>query len=255
MRRILNVNQIQAGGRCSLGRHRAIAPLQHLGYPFARPATVTDRHQGAGNISHHVMQKRIGLNFEYDQITASTDIDKLHVSHRRTRLTGSGAKCAEILLAQQCLCRFVHRRRIERTAMPGQLPLHQCGAYLGIGDDIAVAPRQRRKAGMKVTVNRDCPVDAYRLREAGVTSHHPRFTAAGNRVVEMNDLGVGVNAGIGAPGTLHSQWRTGDLCQRELQLILDSDDTGMRLRLPTVVEAAIVLDTTRYSRANRQWLR
>ena len=48
-----------------------------------------------------MMQEGVRFNLQYDQITAASHIDRLHVTHGRARLAGRGAKGAEILLGSK----------------------------------------------------------------------------------------------------------------------------------------------------------
>jgi hypothetical protein len=143
MRRVLDIDQIQSTGGRSLGSRTAIATRQQLGDPPYRFTPIPYRQQRAGDISHHVMQERVSLYFQYYQVTATPHVDKLNVPHRRPRLAGSGADGAKILFAQKRLRCQVHGRGIKGPAIPGQLPMHQRWANHGISNDIAIAARQR----------------------------------------------------------------------------------------------------------------
>lgn len=97
---------------------------------------------------------------------------------------------------------------------------------------------------MKFVDYRKRPVYANSRWQTPIASEHPRFAAARDRVIEVYDLGIGVNAGISATGTLHPEWHIGDFSQSVFELVLNCDYTDMRLRLPTIVVAAVIFDAT-----------
>ena len=196
------------------------------------------------------MQERIGFDFQYHQVTAAPDIHKLDVSHRGSGLAGGRLERAEILFTQKRLRGAMHGLRIEGASVPGHLPLQQRRANHSVGDNIAIATRQRREAGMEFGGNWNRPVNANGRWQGRIAAHHPRFAAARDGVVKMNDLGMGMDTGIGTTGTLHPKRRIGDPSQCLFELILHCDDTDMRLRLPAIVAATVVFDTARDPRTS-----
>lgn len=76
--RITYVHQIQPERGRRDARQLAISGCQYLTNPGHGSRATTDSHQGAGDISHHMVEKRIGLHINYDVIAFSGYFHMLH---------------------------------------------------------------------------------------------------------------------------------------------------------------------------------
>jgi hypothetical protein len=112
--------EIQAVGRERGRRAVAIARVEHLAQPRAAATAFADLHQASHDVSHHVMQKRIGGELEQDELTETGNSSAAQILHRRERLTLGGAKRAEVMHTEQCLRCILHAFHIERSVVPAR---------------------------------------------------------------------------------------------------------------------------------------
>jgi len=85
-----------------------------------------DVNQGADDVAHHVMQKRVGDELEHDIVAAPADIQMFEIAHRRFRLAFGRAKCTEVVLANEVARGRAHAFNIERQMNPADASLIDC---------------------------------------------------------------------------------------------------------------------------------
>src|SRR3546814_7527527 len=70
----------------------------------------------AGNVSHHVMQERVGGDGQDHQLAMPPHRDLVQIAHGGARLALRGTKRREVMLADQILRGLVHALFIQRIA-------------------------------------------------------------------------------------------------------------------------------------------
>ena len=233
----------QTRGRSRRPRLAAIAPRQQFADPGFRLLAAPHRQQRADDVAHHVMQERIGLDVDDDAISITRHADRMHIAMRRARLTGERAECAEIVFADQCLAGALHRRRIQRLPLPGDIARIQRRPRGAIEDRIAIAAPERAIARMEVVLHAYRPAHGHRRWQARIGSKHPATFAAQRLAVEMHDLAERMHAGIGAPGTGYGDRMIGDKTQRLLDHALHG--RTVRQALPAEKVGAVVFNAER----------
>jgi hypothetical protein len=143
------------------------------------------------------------------------------------------------MLADQRLCRSVHRRCIERTMNPRTARALQCRAGAAVQYAIAVHAAYSLVAGVKSKRHFSRPLQRNRRRKPGIGAEHPSAGGAQRAGVEMNDLAGGVHPAVGAAGADHGHGLAGDERYGGLHSILDR--CRVLLRLPAGELRAIVL--------------
>src|SRR5579875_3336355 len=161
-------------------RHRgdagdaAVARGQQFGNPPDRPLAPPDFQQRTHDVAHHVVQESVGFDLHGDALTLAPYAHRADMAKRMAGLARYRTERGKILLAQERLRRRVHRVGIQRHALPRDEARLERGTDRTIEDHIAVAPRPRRKAGMKVARHRPRPQHGDRVGQARGRAQHPR---------------------------------------------------------------------------------
>jgi hypothetical protein len=245
-----SAGRFQCGGyfgpRNSSPADGAVAPLQQLGDPRHRPLATPHHQQRADDVAHHVMQERIGLHFHHHLVAGAGDGNLLQVAARMGGLALRAAEGGKIALARQRLRGFVHRRGVERHALPAQVLPLQPRPRAAVEDPVAVAARARREARIEVVGHRHAPPHRHGRRQVGGGAEDPAARVAGGLGIEMHHLAARVHAGIGAAGADGVDGRRGHLRQRHLQRGLEAavslQRAGRAQPLPAGKAAAVVFD-------------
>lgn len=172
------MHQIESIGWGGDAASSPVAHLQQLGRPIDGPFAGTNGHQHAGNIAHHVVQESIGVNVEVNAVASPTHVEFVHDAHRIFRLTRERPEGREIVFADEVGGRPLHASFIEGLVVPGDLGMQHGGTYPAVEDDIAVPPRGRAEASMKVIRDRLRPCDGDANRQIDVSPQHPGAHAA-----------------------------------------------------------------------------
>ena len=164
-------------------------------------------------------------------------------------LAFGGAKRAEIVFANQQLAGSVHALSIQWPVAISGAIAPQRRALRAVQDQVAIAPRLRRKAGVKIVRHRAGPVQAQIGWQMGIAAKHPGAWRALRLGVEVHHLAETMHAGIGASGTDHAHRMIGDPRQRPLQTGLHRAYTRA-LSLPTAKAAAVILHADRHAHSS-----
>lgn len=92
---------MQAIGRRGRGGLGPVLDVQQLFGPGHRLLIQADVHQHSGDVSDHVMQKRIGADVDNDQLLLAINLDEMHHAIGAKRLATLGAERGKIVLADQ----------------------------------------------------------------------------------------------------------------------------------------------------------
>jgi len=79
---VLDLHQVQAVRVRRDPAQATLTAFQHLLDPLHRPLTGTNGHQHAGNIAHHVMQKRTGADVQHNHVPVTGDTQVMHFFDR-----------------------------------------------------------------------------------------------------------------------------------------------------------------------------
>src|SRR5450631_437146 len=149
------------------------------------------------------------------------------------------------MLAEQRLRGAVHGCGVEVTVYPGAARALERRARAAIRNVVPIDPAQRAVPRMKPRRDRARPLHGDRGRQLGICPQHPGARGAHRRGVEVDDLTDGVNAGVGTAGANRDYGRAGDESNGILHRVLHGG--RVRLRLPSGVPGAVVLDQGRYA--------
>ena len=97
------------------------------------------------------MQKTIGLDIQYQQLTMLNQFGKMDMAHRLIRLAGSGTKTGKIMGAFQIGRCLLHQLDIKRGVFMSNLLIEYRRSKGVIEGNIAVASSNSRKARMKLS--------------------------------------------------------------------------------------------------------
>src|SRR5690606_18670206 len=179
----------------------AITEFQNITNPVFRLLTITNRHQGTGNIAYHMMKKGVGLHIYYDKLSASGYRNPLQKPNGSPGLATGSAKRREVVLADQCLGCAMHPFGIQRAKRPAHLPTLNPRTNRMIVDHIPIAAVNRGKPGVKITLAVPGPVHRNIIRQRRVHSHDPGTKVSNRWRVKMRHLKTGMHAGVGSPRT------------------------------------------------------
>ena len=113
---------------------------------------------------------------------------------------------------------------------------------IAIQDDITVVASTCLEAGMKGLIHRLRPLDPHIGGQTGIAAQHPGSAGALGTAVEMDHLGRGMDAGIGAPGAVDPHGMRGDLGQCGLELALHGTHR-VALQLPALECTTVIFHT------------
>src|SRR5690606_38526260 len=113
--RITDIHQVEPVRRGGHTGKFAITEFQNITNPVFRLLTITNRHQGTGNIAYHMMKKGVGLHIYYDKRSASGYRNPLQKPNGSPGLATGSAKRREVVLADQCLGCAMHPFGIQRA--------------------------------------------------------------------------------------------------------------------------------------------
>lgn len=133
------LSEIQTCCGCGISCNCPISSCEQFAYPTLLLPAITHGKQGTCNVSHHVVQKRICTDIEYDEITCPTHCYAMDISHWAVGLASRCAKRTEVLFSQQVLCCIMHCLGIQRATMPRYQIAKQRRPYRNIGHNVAVA--------------------------------------------------------------------------------------------------------------------
>lgn len=137
-------------GRRGYPRSCPIPRNQYLMNPLRSLFSRTHRHEGAGNVPDHVVQKGIGLHVYYDKVLFPGYCNSLKKPDGRSRLAAGGPKGGEIMLTGQYLRRIMHPFRVEGTERPAHLTSLNAGAHGVVINYVSITPVGGGKPGMKI---------------------------------------------------------------------------------------------------------
>ncbi len=78
-----------------VGAARLRSRLRALRNPRHWVAAAADRHEAAHQVTHHVMEERVGAEAEVNEVACSTNIDLMEVFDRRLGLAFRGSERRE----------------------------------------------------------------------------------------------------------------------------------------------------------------
>ena len=186
------------------------------------------------------MQERAGPGRDVNRFAVTLDGKLIERLQRRRRLTRTGAKAAEVVVADEALGRRVHGLGVERRRhLPGPSTFERQG-NLAVDDPVKIGARAGGKPGIEVGTHRRDFEDRYRGRSQIMIDsvandvRRPRF-----REVHMNRLAEGVDAGVGASGRLNRDFFVAKSRHRGFQCLLNRYPDF--LTLPADEAPAVVL--------------
>ncbi len=127
-------------GRSRYTRSCPVFGIKYLTNPFRVLLPGSNGHQGAGNISDHMVQKRIGLNINYDEFPFSGYVNCLEKTNGGSGLATCGTKGGKVVLSFQRLCGLVHCLRIQWPEGPADLAAQDTRSHRVIVDNVAISP-------------------------------------------------------------------------------------------------------------------
>ena len=135
----------------------------------------------------------------------------------------------------------MHATSIERTESPADLTSLDPGSNRMIIDNVAIAPINGRKTGVKIFSAIPGPMDSNVTGQGGIDTHDPGTETPDRRGFKVGNLVTGMHTGIGAPGTnqIHRMIRNFANCSRQVRFYRTY--SGFLL-LPAVKIAPIVFE-------------
>lgn len=225
----------------------AIAAFQYFGDPGGGLPAAADLDQRADDVSHHVLQEGIGGKFEANQVAAAADLELAQHLDRRFRLAFGGAKCAEIMFADQALRGLLHRAFIKSPVIPAYATAKEPRALRTVKQPVHVAPAGCGKTRMKLRVHHARPVHGDSIGQQRVAAPDPCAGRALHVNVEVHHLCKRVHSGVGAPGAHRIDAPVGHPRKRALKRILYR--AALRLGLPAAESCAVVFESESYSQS------
>lgn len=170
---IKHAAQVQAVGRGGDAGKGAFFHGQKFSYPADRLFACANRDQAAGDITDHVMQKRIRGDVHDHAIAFAVHVDEMHLPKRAFGLAALRPERGKIVVADQVLRGLMHQAGIQVGIAPGRLRRRQGRFDRPVQDDVAVEARDRAVARMKVADRGLGPEDTHIVRQMGVAAHDP----------------------------------------------------------------------------------
>lgn len=151
----------------------AFFDCQQFPYPVGGLLARADRDQAAGDITHHVMQKRIRGDVHDHTIAFAVHVDEMHLPKRAFGLAALRPERGKIVVADQVLRGLMHQAGIQRGITPGRLCRRQGRFDRPVQDDVAVEARNCAVARMKVADRGLGPENPHIVGQMGVAAHNP----------------------------------------------------------------------------------
>jgi anthranilate phosphoribosyltransferase len=218
-----------------------VLPLQQHLDVAERTTSQADVHHGADQHSHHVMQEAVGLHMESHSPSFRTGFP-LGQKHSAAvmRFLALDCKGLEVAFSADMLSSSIQELEVERTP---ERPLEaaakrRCGSAVQ-PDDVAVAPGNRRLAGVEPREHRVHRCHPAVGGEQCVERAVKRLIVPAGRSAEADALAFGVHSGIGPAGCVSRGAAAEDTFEDPLEFELNR--AAGRLALPSDKAGAVVV--------------
>ena len=105
---------------------RAVATLEYGLRPTWLLLALTDRSQQPRDVSHHMLQKRIGRDRDRQPVTVAAYLQGAYLPIRRRRPAAGRPESRKVVFAEQMFCCLEHSLLIQRfTNPPGTIALQR----------------------------------------------------------------------------------------------------------------------------------
>ncbi len=209
--------------------------------PSSRLLPCANRHKGARDVPHHMMEKRVCLHVYYDKIALAGYRNPLHITDWCTGLAARRLERRKVMLPQQRLCGFMHAFSIKRTEGPADLTALDAGSNRVIIDNVAITPIDGREAGVEIFSAITGPMNRNITGQGSIDAHDPGAKVPDRRGFKVRNLVAGMDAGIGSSGTNQINGMIRHFCNSPCQVRFYRAHPGFLL-LPAMKVAPIVFE-------------
>lgn len=218
----------------------ALAAFEQRRDVRGRELAQPDVHQGTGEAAHHLVEKTVGFERERHLPPAALDLHPAQIAHggliRAVVLAGERP---EIVFPTQQLCGFFDFRPIQ-VAVQRPAVGHVEGIRLPEVEVVAIDFSFRVEARMKIGARDAERLQLNRPRQPGLQRPPELLRAVRPSRVEVKNLRVGMNAGVGPSTAFDANLLSENLPQLPLDQVLDRVPT--LLALPAIERRAIIGD-------------
>lgn len=228
-----------AGGGVGAGG-ASVAGAEGVSREGDGPRAGADEHEGAGDGADHVVKEAVGLDLDGDAVAVAIDVHGEDGSDAAETVGPVGFEGSEIVPAEQGARGFAHGADVEvRGDVPGDAAKEGVGEG-AVVDEVSVALGFGVERGVEGLGDFLGAGDADVGGEGGVEGAEEDLGRVSGGGVEMDDLGEGVDAGVGASaggdGRGVSEEGFEGLFEDEL------DGAAVALALPPAEVGAVVTD-------------